>query len=512
MHNESMLESADVFICAHSQFRGLFMALAEQLHRHRRCRLHLFVATEQEREYYQRHESAALFEQITKGELLYQFLEDAVPEHVVRQATEIEKSLGVTFNTIRMSDRHLGREFALIGSRHPRSRQSEAFSYQQILGAYVRQTNWWREQIQTHKPSLVIYPSKLLEAICRASQIPVRYICSARHKNYYYWSPDSLFSSEAIRQAYAASLPQPPEESGASAVQPYKSHTDTRTAFLRSNSFLGMLKSIGLYTLRHISWKLRGFEKARGYYLSDTVALYYNTWRDTRFLTSRKHTIAAADLDRHDYILYPLQTEPEYAVQGLSPEYFFQLEIIAALSRMLPANAKLAVKETFWAVGRRPTGFYRQLQEFRNVIFIDMLATGPEAIRGSLGVVTITGTAAFEATTLSKPAAVLGRHNFFGAHEFIFEAGSSADLEPIVARMVAEKIAPKDINRESQRMIAAIRQTGFDLEDYNVLKPDKVSEAAAAAGYDALMVGLRPMNRRTSGAQSAPTVEAVSAE
>ena len=45
------------------------------------------------------------------------------------------------------------------------------------------------------------------------------------------------------------------------------------------------------------------------------------------------------------YIYFPLTTEPEVAMHSLAEDFFFQLSAINMLSRDLPANFKVVVKE-----------------------------------------------------------------------------------------------------------------------------------------------------------------------
>ena len=67
----------------------------------------------------------------------------------------------------------------------------------------------------------------------------------------------------------------------------------------------------------------------------------------------------------------------------MSPEYFYQLSCIAALSRDLPAGAILVVKETLAATGRRPRDFYAQIKEFKNVVMLDIRELGLEVVRAA---------------------------------------------------------------------------------------------------------------------------------
>ena len=100
--------------------------------------------------------------------------------------------------------------------------------------------------------------------------------------------------------------------------------------------------------------------KARGYYTGEELRYFIRRWRDRRALTGTR-LAKLSDMKGTRFVFYPLHTEPETALLQLSPEYFYQLSAIAALSRDLPAGVMLAVKETYEAIGRRPADFYGQI-------------------------------------------------------------------------------------------------------------------------------------------------------
>ena len=61
-------------------------------------------------------------------------------------------------------------------------------------------------------------------------------------------------------------------------------------------------------------------------------------------------------------------TEPEIALHGISSlTFFFQLSAINILSRDIPSNFRIVVKEPVLAIGRRPKQFYEQILSLKNV-------------------------------------------------------------------------------------------------------------------------------------------------
>ena len=72
-------------------------------------------------------------------------------------------------------------------------------------------------------------------------------------------------------------------------------------------------------------------------------------------------------------MFFPMVAEPEVALHGTAQDFFFQLSAINMISRDLPADYILLVKEHLLAVGRRPDNFYEQIHDLKNVKFANSL-------------------------------------------------------------------------------------------------------------------------------------------
>ena len=185
---------------AHSQYRGVHQGVLRRLQRDHGAVIHLYAATVQEGDYYRRLDDAGLFASITVANTLYEVCEKPVADMsaVVARARVLESELGVTFNELALTDRHLGRGYALGGFRHPRSRTSENTSYHQMLAGYSAQVEFWQQQIETKQPTLILQAGKVLSVLARKHAIQMRMLAGSRYKNYYYWATDEFFANPAL--------------------------------------------------------------------------------------------------------------------------------------------------------------------------------------------------------------------------------------------------------------------------------------------------------------------------
>ena len=109
-----------------------------------------------------------------------------------------------------------------------------------------------------------------------------------------------------------------------------------------------------------------------------------------------------------EYVYMPLHVIPESTTFVKSPMHVDELSIIHAASKSLPVGWILYVKEHQAMIGERPLSFYRAVNRLFNVKLVqfDFYDDPKPWISNSKGVLTISGSSAFEARMLGKPAAV----------------------------------------------------------------------------------------------------------
>ena len=476
-----------VFLLAHSQYRGLLVGIAQRLRDEAKAEIHLYCANAQEATYYRRfNRESELFASVVPDNSLYENVDRPVSDEaaVIETARANEAWLHTPINTLAVADRHLGRGYALAGFNHPRSRRSERTSYAQMLQGFNAQIAFWREEFDTKCPELVINGARVAARIARKRGVPVRVLAGSRHKSLHQWVHNEYFENPSVEAAYRRLDGEHVAEAELSA--PYDSHMALRKIFLRSTSTAGLARSLGDRVLRRMWWRLRGYEKARGYYTGEELRYFIRRWRDRRALTGTK-LAKLSDMKGTRFVFYPLHTEPETALLQLSPEYFYQLSAIAALSRDLPAGVMLAVKETYEAIGRRPADFYDQIREFKNVVLLDMLELGLDVVRQCDAVATITGTAGFEAAVLGKPVITFGRHNQYNFLPHVRLVTDETQLKTHLHDALSGGFDGQAMRRAGARFLAAVKDVSFDLDGFDISEPESAAPSIVDRAFRNLL-------------------------
>jgi hypothetical protein len=470
-------EGGPVLMVAHSQYRGVYVGIARRLHVAFGCPIHLYTATEQEAAYYRSH-YPDLFASVEAERALYTACREPIaePTQVLAIARGNEEALGITYGELAITDRHLGRGYALGGFHHPRSRISENTDYHGLLNGYNRVIEFWNAALDTRLPVLLLNGGKVLCILARARGIPVRILAGSRYKNYYYWAVNEFLETGPIDPTQ--SNPHSPDLSS-----PYLSYVAYRKRFEKNTRLLPTLLRSQRMILRHFYWLLRRYDKAHGYYLRENLNYLWRHRRDTLRMTHPRLS-TLEDIKGKRFVFFPLATEPESALQALSPEYFSQLTCIASISRDLPAGYMLVVKEHHTATGRRPTDFYQQIAEFKNVLFVNMSENGLAVVKEADAVVTISGTSGLEAAILGKPVIIFGRHNIYRDLPHVFTVTNESQLKGYLANALKSRQTPHRIDGE--RFLAALLAISFDMGNFIPWEPDQVGDAELNAAFDML--------------------------
>jgi len=108
------------------------------------------------------------------------------------------------------------------------------------------------------------------------------------------------------------------------------------------------------------------------------------------------------------FIYYPLHVEPERALLLVAPYFTDQIELITNISKSLPIDYKLYIKEhpAMELAGWRSISFYKELQNLLNVELIHPYVSSDEMIKNSSLVITIGGSTGAEAIFYGKPCIV----------------------------------------------------------------------------------------------------------
>jgi hypothetical protein len=123
---------------------------------------------------------------------------------------------------------------------------------------------------------------------------------------------------------------------------------------------------------------------------------------------AKQYDIADVESLPKRFVFYPLQYTPESSINTPAPYFVDQLRVIDALRFAIPSDHMLVVKEHPVCLEMRPTKFMRRLRKLPGVAIINVSVPSIQVMKRAALTATVTGTTAYEAFLLGRPAIALG--------------------------------------------------------------------------------------------------------
>lgn len=136
-------------------------------------------------------------------------------------------------------------------------------------------------------------------------------------------------------------------------------------------------------------------------------------------------------------ILFPLHFQPEASTLVKSTDFVNQIHTIEILSKNIPADYMLYVKEHYAQLGHRCMDFYKEIQKFPNVRLIDPWIDSHDLIKKASAIVVLTSTVGWEALMYHKPLFVLG-NVFYDTFKYSFKVDNIYNLSSLIKEKLSD--------------------------------------------------------------------------
>lgn len=188
--------------------------------------------------------------------------------------------------------------------------------------------------------------------------------------------------------------------------------------------------------------------------------LFYIVWEvRKRFLFGKKTLFIDPDIN-DKYVYMPLHLIPESSTLTKSPFYINELMVIEQVSKSLPAGWLLYVKEHQAMIGQRSLKFYKKANSLHNVkmVSINFYKDPKPWIENSEGVITITGTSAYEAALLGKKSIIFGDVDY-GLLDGVTRVKSFEELPALISNF-----GPIDNIKSCSAYLSTVKSLGLEID------------------------------------------------
>jgi hypothetical protein len=159
------------------------------------------------------------------------------------------------------------------------------------------------------------------------------------------------------------------------------------------------------------------------------------------------------------FVYLPMHKEPELANNWITPEYQDQMALIRCVAASMPFGFKLVVKEHPFNLGRRPRGFYDEVENIPNVYLAAADYDQFDLIRRSCCVVTDNGSSGFEALLMGKKMLMLGSSFYSPLAERLDLKTSLVDLDSRLSQILALRELPENTEEELVKFVESEYET-----------------------------------------------------
>ena len=185
-----------------------------------------------------------------------------------------------------------------------------------------------------------------------------------------------------------------------------------------------------------IRFKKYYFSNKHKYDLFTRSPFVLSSFRLKKIITAKKVNMAHGSIfDQVDYeekyFVFPLHMQPEASTLILSPFDVNQQNTIINISKLIPPNVKLYVKEHRSALGQHSKKFYRELKKYPNIKLISYRENMFELIKNSIGTICLSSTVGLESLMLKKPTIMLG-NVFYNNTNLTFKVNSFKELKETI--------------------------------------------------------------------------------
>lgn len=402
---------------------------------------------------------------------------------ILARAARLEARDGGNLADVLIADRHLGSGWVTGGLYHGGALSRLPYEGQlQVLCDLDDAIEAYLAEI---RPTLVMAGQvgcaeiATMYAACARRDIPCFGLTFLNYGSNYYWQAERAGHVPGLEETYRVlrgSGAAPPDV----AMAPVAPRTRLVMPQLRARGqVLPLVGRVVRSARHHARGALRGQVNAGGVTFWSKLDYHLQNFRGFRREMRRPYT-GLAQLEGRRFVYYPLHFEPEATLSGVETLFTNQLYAVEVLSKSVPSDVAVMVKEHPAAIGNRPPGWMDILARFPRVVLAHPFDDSIALVRHSGVTVTIAGTAGLEAALLGKPVLSLGpsyRLNFV-------DHVSVANDIPTLRRLLRDLLdRPEDPGRARDAAILrqAIERCCFQLDDATAFRDTTEADARTAA-------------------------------
>ena len=384
-------------------------------------------------------------------------------EGILEKAALIESRYGVRLAHLMGQDRAWGFGYLTNIEKYPTIRR--AFWPRKIkIQHVVDELEFFEHSLTDSELVISQFPTTALTVVCDRLGIAHYHPTAIKYGDRYFWSDDSYQGSRSYFREIDENI-KDPSRSTASDNNVYEVDAGGKLInSLSEYSIWPATKKASKLVIRDAFNSILRRRKRNGYRVFGWVPSIFRKGAHYRLV--RKHSSKTGELNSEKFVYFPLHMEPEVALLQFSPENANTIESIIWISKNLPVDWLLVVKEQANVFAVRSRRFYERLISMPNVILACPDSNSWDWIKNAHFVATISGTTGQEAVHFSKPVMTFSPHHVINRLPTVFFVQSFYDVKNAIDQLVSSPPSIESLQRSRDALSAAQLSCSFEMREY----------------------------------------------
>jgi hypothetical protein len=382
---------------------------------------------------------------------------------ILHESLYIEKKYNINLSMIASDDRAIGQGYLHNVDKIPDIIRS-SWSHKKKLKEIIRTIKIKESIIDRCDIVIQLTPDKIVSMIGRSIGSKVFSPQIIKFGDRVFWSDNDFSTSSKYIERLVNNLDCKIDdyniiykiESSGDRINSSESYTYISSTMQAAKIFINDTKNY-----------LRGIHKKNSYHYLGWVPSLYRKVSNYRYVHNISYNFE--DLKGLKVIFFPLHLEPEVALLNLSPEFTNSMELISLVSKSIPSDTMLVVKEQSQSFGVRSRWYYEHINKIGNVVWADPTIHSWKWIERSSVVATITGTVGVEAVNFNKPVVSFGKHQIINHLPTVYYVTNYKETSKVFNLLLSHPVDRTELNISRSSLSKAQYESSIDLPEYKDL-------------------------------------------
>ena len=375
---------------------------------------------------------------------------------VLSEAIMIEEKYKINLSMLISEDRALGQGYLFNVEKVPDIIRA-SWSHTKKLEQIIQIVRSYEAAIEGCDFVIRTWPDKISTMICNKNGIGSYAFVPIKFGSRMFWSNDNFItSSKYIERINKKTNPINSKNVVEYEIEAYGDKVNKSVSY---SLYRALNESVKLIWNENKVW-LRSKQKKYSYRYLEWLPSILRRFQNYNYVKSI--SVKPSQITEYRICFFPLHLEPEVALLSYSPEFNNSMELVTWISKSLPADVILVLKEQALGFGVRSKWYYRQLNKIGNVAWADPDVHSWDWIKESSAVTTITGTASIEAIYMKKPVLSFGAHQIINYLPSVFFANSFQETKKSIHLIFYDMISNEILENSMKTLEIAQIESSID--------------------------------------------------